>query len=371
MNWTKDYDLNTMDEALSFEEYDYITGNEYLRKESDLIDWIEGKYQIEEIDYDEKEIYKKVADYEEVYRIIKAKYPEMGGIVDAIANIKPPKQGEFKRLIELSQNGDEKAYHRIVEMYARTILRMSYNESEQYDEDINDVFSRNLESLLISIQQFDSEKHYSVIQYVMARKKFYHLGKQEKKNNIIAVPARINEMLCVLDRLPFDVQNDIIELGRLGYIKEKNVMAYQSQEELEKAFGKNATENNILYMLAFNSVKYLSYESCMEQPCRERLLIEEQSIIEDYAAGSYDFLDLQNKLNGILDNLSEIEKDILTSRYGFYGKKTKTYAELGKIYKLSAERIRQKEIKALIKCRTKENVNLLREFKYGEIFAVK
>jgi len=63
--------------------------------------------------------------------------------------------------------------------------------------------------------------------------------------------------------------------------------------------------------------------------------------------------DLHSKIFELLDrcNLSDKEKDILILRFGLKGNETLTLEEIGKIYKITRERIRQIEAKALQKIR--------------------
>lgn len=60
---------------------------------------------------------------------------------------------------------------------------------------------------------------------------------------------------------------------------------------------------------------------------------------------------LLEKLNEVLDTLEKREKDILIYRYGLFGEKAETLDEVGKKMKLSRERVRQIEMKALRKLR--------------------
>ena len=55
----------------------------------------------------------------------------------------------------------------------------------------------------------------------------------------------------------------------------------------------------------------------------------------------------------MLSELSEKEKQILEMRYGLNGEIEKTYVEIGEVMELSRERVRQVELKALKKMRTK------------------
>ncbi len=66
---------------------------------------------------------------------------------------------------------------------------------------------------------------------------------------------------------------------------------------------------------------------------------------------SIDRVRVAKQLRGWLDGLTETEKKILTLRYGLDGDDSMTLESIGKIFKLSRERIRQIEVAALDKIR--------------------
>lgn len=78
--------------------------------------------------------------------------------------------------------------------------------------------------------------------------------------------------------------------------------------------------------------------------------------IEDKDSESPDMLlnkeRVANKVKDCLECLSAAEKKVLTLRYGFGGEDSMTLESIGKIFKLSRERIRQIEVTALTKIRS-------------------
>ena len=66
-------------------------------------------------------------------------------------------------------------------------------------------------------------------------------------------------------------------------------------------------------------------------------------------------------LENILNTLTERERDILKYRYGLIDGTPKTLEEIGNIFNLSKERIRQIESKALQKLRNPARADILRQ----------
>ena len=69
---------------------------------------------------------------------------------------------------------------------------------------------------------------------------------------------------------------------------------------------------------------------------------------------------LREDLESVLDDLSPRERDVLRLRYGWDDGREKTLKEIGNIFKITRERIRQIEHKALQKLRKRRYI--LREY---------
>lgn len=72
--------------------------------------------------------------------------------------------------------------------------------------------------------------------------------------------------------------------------------------------------------------------------------------------------EVTKRVQDVLATLDNREADILTRRYGLNNQKAQTLEEIGKEYKLSKERIRQIEEKALKKLRNPMRAGALKEF---------
>ena len=74
---------------------------------------------------------------------------------------------------------------------------------------------------------------------------------------------------------------------------------------------------------------------------------------------------LSEKMNEMLDTLTQREGDILRMRYGFHDGKNHTLAEVGKKFGVTRERIRQIENKAICKLRHPSRAQYLRDYHYS------
>jgi len=71
---------------------------------------------------------------------------------------------------------------------------------------------------------------------------------------------------------------------------------------------------------------------------------------------------LTDHLQGALRALSPRDGQILTWRYGLDGHESRTLDEIGRVLKISKERVRQIEERAVQKIRTSKEAEVLRDF---------
>jgi RNA polymerase primary sigma factor len=79
-----------------------------------------------------------------------------------------------------------------------------------------------------------------------------------------------------------------------------------------------------------------------------------ESVADEEARTPFELLrdkDLRNEVDGLLEELDDREKKIISERFGFGGGKRKTLEQIGNKLGVSRERIRQLENVALVKLR--------------------
>jgi RNA polymerase primary sigma factor len=89
-------------------------------------------------------------------------------------------------------------------------------------------------------------------------------------------------------------------------------------------------------------------------------LIEDSQAIQPVEAVSFTLL--QEQLHSVLGTLSEREAGVVSMRFGLTDGQPKTLDEIGKVYGVTRERIRQIESKTMSKLRHPSRSNLLRDY---------
>jgi RNA polymerase primary sigma factor len=89
-------------------------------------------------------------------------------------------------------------------------------------------------------------------------------------------------------------------------------------------------------------------------------LIEDSEAIPPSEAVS--FILLQEQLRSVLSTLSKREADVVSMRFGLTDGQPKTLDEIGKVYGVTRERIRQIESKTMAKLRHPSRSKVLRDY---------
>lgn len=88
--------------------------------------------------------------------------------------------------------------------------------------------------------------------------------------------------------------------------------------------------------------------------------LQDESMPEQFKTAEYDML--RDEINEILATLTQREQNILRLRFGFYNDRIWTLEEVGKIYHVTRERIRQIESKAIRRLKCRKSVRKLKVY---------
>lgn len=156
------------------------------------------------------------------------------------------------------------------------------------------------------------------------------------------------------------------------HIWEKINRMRKFQTEYLSAYGEEPSINIIsseLNMSVKDVKKYLEYATSQIISLNESYDEDDntlEDIIEDESSENIDSgiekESLYSTLKGVLNTLTEQEKEVIIFRYGLFGKSSLTLEELGRKWGVSRERIRQIEIKAMLKMRHPARSVVLKEF---------
>ena len=237
---------------------------------------------------------------------------------------------EYELAVKAKQ-GDSLARDRIV----KANLRFVVSVAKKYQcgaFELNDLINEGNIGLMIAIDKFDPEKGYHFISYAVwwirqtILKAIYEKGK--------------------MIRLPSNKTNDIIKIENAR----KSIKAkLTEEEELEQvALMLNMTPVHVQEMMMI-SKDVFSLDSKVGGDENDSNSLGE--MLEDTTSVSPEENAIQNdmkeQIDNVLSTLTEKEAEILRYRFGLNGKKAMSLKEVGEVFNLTKERIRQIEKKAI------------------------
>ena len=149
-------------------------------------------------------------------------------------------------------------------------------------------------------------------------------------------------------RLPVHLGDKILKMRRVSLQMSEELGREPTDDELGEEIG---IASGKVSQLKTASIRPAS----LDAPISDDDLTEFGESVADEEAGTpFELLrdkDLQNEVGGLLEELDDREKKIISQRFGFDGGKRKTLQEVGRRLGVSRERIRQLENIALTKLR--------------------
>ena len=235
---------------------------------------------------------------------------------------------EEYKLAVMAKKGDSYARNRLVESNLRFVVSIA----KQYQNrglPLSDLISEGNIGLLTAMDKFEPEKGYHFISYAV----------WWIRQSILKAIGEKSRMI----RLPMNRTADLVQILQTKTNLEENGYNDASIEDIAAECG--MTKDQVL------EVMQMSREvSSLDAPVGA----EEDSSFGDFIESDLQKPDevvmdeaLKESVKRILDTLPERERGIIALRFGLEGKKPMSLKEVGELYNLTKERIRQIEKKVL------------------------
>ncbi|MBQ7283074.1 MAG: RNA polymerase sigma factor RpoD/SigA [Spirochaetales bacterium] len=242
-----------------------------------------------------------------------------------------------------AKNGDAAARERLVNGNLRFVVSIA-KQFQGRGLPLIDLISEGNIGLLTAIDKFEPEKGYHFISYAVWWIRQAILKAIGEKSRMI--------------RLPMNKSADLIQILQAKSNLEKNGYDDASVEAIAAECGMDAQDVLEIMQIArdvssldapVNSEEDTSFGDFIEsdEPRPEEVVMDEA---------------LKNSVRKILGTLSEKERGIITLRFGLDNNKALSLKEVGEIYNLTKERIRQIEKKVLSNLLENEEVRELKAY---------
>ncbi|MDO5425843.1 MAG: sigma-70 family RNA polymerase sigma factor [Eubacteriales bacterium] len=239
--------------------------------------------------------------------------------------------------------GDEKAKETLVNANLRLVVSIVKRYAGGSHMSFLDLVQEGNVGLMKAVEKFDYERGYKFSTYATWWIRQAVTRAIADQSRTIRIPVHMRE---TMNRIRAQSRKFLAENGREPDTSELAVlmgMPIDKMEEIMKLFGDT-----------------ISLETPVgdEEDASLGEFIPDKSTNDQYTETEY--LLLQQELSEMLSTLTERERSVLRLRFGFEDGKIWTLEEVGQVYHVTRERIRQIEARALRRLRHKKNIKQLK-----------
>lgn len=304
------------------------------------------------------------SDYDLIYERIISLCPTLDKFVSFVRAVKPPQRGEITQLKYHVVDGNSYARNRMIEMHLRLALRLALQRAETYDADIENTLGDACVGLIIAVDKYDPDTSGAFAPYASLwilqnisreqptqRPLVYYPA--HKKEGYFAVYPVLKALGCIgCDKLKLCAKSQKIVQVKINCDEVGAKMILEQMipdERLEDLLSEYTDEANKLYSndLATNTV--------LSNLSTEAVVSDDDAYVSLYCAH------LKKDVSDALNMLAPREAKVIQLRYGFSGF-AMTLEEVGNVFNVTRERIRQIESKALRKLRHSSCAKHLKDY---------
>ena len=246
-----------------------------------------------------------------------------------------------------AQKGDEKARERLINANLRFVVAVAKKFQGQ-GLPLEDLIDEGNIGLLIALDKFEPDKGYHFISYA-----------------VWWIRQSIMKAICEKSRavrLPLNRANELFQIQKA----QKNLMhssgsADVSIEEIAQEAGLEPELVNELLSISRDTVSFDSPVTAGGEATTSKL----GDFIEDEGFGPEELAMqkcLKEDINTVLSTLSDKERKIITLRFGLNNNAPMSLKEIGEIFNLTKERIRQIEKRALERLKQPSRARILEAY---------
>lgn len=272
----------------------------------------------------------------------------LNGYMREISSYPTLTSAEEKELAKLTKNGDTAAKEKLIQANLRLVVAIAKKAIHMSGIPMIDLIQEGNVGLMVAVEKFNYKLGYKFATYAGWWVKQAMFKAISEQSHCMKIPVYIQETLSKYSKI------------KSGMEKESNAQV-RVQDVAKKM---NMDTNKIETFLSAYS-KSISIESGLEKENGKDMNFAD--ILEDEKASvtrDVEFKNLQNDINMVVSTLKEREQEVVRLRYGLGDGDRMTLEEIGNLYGVTKECIRQTELRALKKLRSS---NLSQELLTGYI----
>lgn len=240
-------------------------------------------------------------------------------------------RAEERQLARRIRVGDEKSRHRMIRANLRLVMKIASGYARAGVE-TSDLVSEGTRGLVAAVSKYRPEVGAKFSTYAS----FWIHQAIRRHLDAFSMPWRISS----------SAKERMSKLMKIWSLKAEVLGRDPTPEEIAEEIGIDPEEIRVLLNMCSRPVS-LEYELREGLRVMDTIPAEGLETVDDHAARG----EAMTMVGKILGEISPRERSIIEDRFGIGGKKTLTLEEIGTKHKLTRERIRQIEAKALRRLR--------------------
>ena len=242
---------------------------------------------------------------------------------------------EEKELAKKAKDGDDEAKKQLIKANLKLVITIAKKAIHMSNLPMIDLIQEGNLGLMVAAKKFNYKLGYKFATYASWWIKQSMFKAISEQSHCMKIPVYIQETLSRFSKIKREME------------RENNCQV--KNEDVAKKM--NIPSDKIdLFLTAYS--KTISIESGMENPDGKDINIAD--IIEDKKASATEdteFENLKSDILNVISTLKEREQQVVKMRYGLEETTKMTLEEIGNIYGVTKECIRQTELRALKKMR--------------------
>ena len=301
-----------------------------------------GNEETEKSDYDRSQV-----DFELVYKEVVEIDDTLASYISEIKNIQSAQHREWRKLYQPAQSGNAYARERIIAMNLRSVVRMALWHHNKYGMPIAEAIQDGNYGLVNALRKFDIRKHNNFSQYAAFWVRQMIMRHANTRSPLIYYPVHVKDKMFAV----MEIADDHSCFRCDEY--------YVCPQLIDKIAEKLSCSSD-------EAVNIIGFLSPMESI--EAMLETDVNAFSDAGSMSikmseeFDGQELSFGILEVLQTLNEREAAVLTRRFGLDGGDPLTLEDVGGLFNVTRERIRQIEAKALRKLRKSFKAKQLKAF---------
>ena len=246
---------------------------------------------------------------------------------------------EEQELAKRAKDGDEKAKNELIKANLKLVVSVARKVIHSSKLPMIDLIQEGNVGLMVAVDKFNWKLGYRFSTYASWWIKQSMFKAISEQSHSVKIPVYIQETLSRYSKLKAEMENKTSSEVKVSEVAKKMNI---EPEKIDN------------YLNAYKKTLSLEADYAVSNGSEVRL----SDIIEDKRAsvqGKIEYESMKKEVVSLLNTLKDREQNVIIMRFGLGESEKQTLEEIGKIYGVTKECIRQTEARALNKLRNVEN----------------